>query len=104
MALFINDECISCGACISECPNTAIYDAGESWTMADGTALDDDTEHDALSDDHTFIVSDKCTECVGFYDEPQCVSVCPVDAIHPDPNHEESKEELLAKKQKLHGE
>jgi len=104
MALHITDDCISCGACVSECPNTAIFDAGESWTMADGTALSDDAEHDPISDDHTFIVADKCTECNGFYDEPQCVDVCPVDAIQPDPNHQETKEEMLAKKAKLHGE
>lgn len=41
---------------------------------------------------------DLCTECVGFYDEPQCVNVCPVEAIVPDPNRKESKEELLGKK------
>ena len=104
MALYINDECISCGACVSECPNTAIFDAGENWTMADGTSLDDNEEHDPISEDHTFIVAAKCTECNGFFDEPQCVDVCPTDAIHPDPNNEESKEELLAKKAKLHGE
>jgi ferredoxin len=47
------------------------------------------------------IVPDKCTECVGFHDEPQCAAVCPVDCCVPDPNHVESKEELLAKKEKL---
>lgn len=104
MALYINDDCISCGACNSECPNTAIYDAGENWNMADGTASGDSADHDPLNDDHTFIVAVKCTECTGFYDEPQCVDVCPTDAIHPDPNNEESKDNLLSKKVALHGE
>ena len=52
-----------------------------------------------------FIVNpDLCTECVGFFDEPQCVNVCPVDAIIPDVNHVESKDELLEKKKQIHGE
>lgn len=31
MALLITDECINCGACEPECPNTAIYEGGMSW-------------------------------------------------------------------------
>ena len=81
MALLITDECIACGACISECPNEAISE-GEPYV----------------------INPDLCTECVGFFDEPQCVEVCPVDCIIPDPDHQESKEELLEKKKKIHGE
>ena len=38
-----------------------------------------------------------CTECVGHYETSQCVEVCPVDYIPHDPNHEETKEELMAK-------
>ena len=81
MALLITDECIACGACITECPNEAISE-GEPYV----------------------INPDLCTECVGFYDEPQCQSVCPVDCIIADPDHQESKEELLAKKKRIHGE
>ena len=51
--------------------------------------------------DYFYIVPDKCTECVGFYDEPQCMAVCPVDCIIKDPSHIESRDELLAKKEKL---
>ena len=43
----------------------------------------------------------KCTECVGFFDEPQCVEVCPVDCIIPDPAHPETQDELLAKHERL---
>ncbi|NPA45983.1 MAG: ferredoxin, partial [Chlorobi bacterium] len=64
--------------------------------------IDDDTEHEPLSEDFYYIVPDKCTECKGFYDEPQCIAVCPVDSIIEDEEHEESEEELLAKKAKLH--
>ena len=46
--------------------------------------------------DHT-----KCTECVGHYDEPQCVEVCPVDCIPKDPNHEETEDELMMKYEAL---
>jgi ferredoxin len=49
-----------------------------------------------------YIVSDKCTECVGFHDEPQCAAVCPVDCCIDDENHRESKDELLAKKTFMH--
>ncbi len=102
MALFINEDCINCGACLAECPNTAIYEPGEEWNMADGTCLDDDAAQDPISDEFYYIVPSKCTECVGFFDEPQCVAVCPVDAIDKDPNHEESPEELMEKYKKLH--
>ncbi|HHB77860.1 MAG TPA: 4Fe-4S dicluster domain-containing protein [Saprospiraceae bacterium] len=104
MAIKITDDCINCDACISECPNNAIYEPDEEWSMADGTALDDDTKHEPLSDEFYYIVADKCTECKGFHDEPQCAAVCPVDCCVPDENHVETEEELLAKKAKLHGE
>ena len=81
MALLINDECISCGACEPECPNEAI------------TEGDDIYEIDA----------DLCSECVGAHDEPQCVESCPVDdCIVKDPDHVESAEDLQAKYDKIH--
>jgi ferredoxin len=49
-----------------------------------------------------YIVSDKCTECVGFHDEPQCAAVCPVDCCVDDPDHEETETELRAKKDFMH--
>jgi ferredoxin len=81
MALKINEDCISCAACEPECPNQAIS-AG----------------------DPVFVIDpEKCTECVGAFDEPQCVKVCPVDnCIIPDPDHAESKDELTAKYSRLH--
>jgi len=44
---------------------------------------------------------ESCTECVGWYEEPQCVEVCPVDCIPKDPEHVETNEELLEKKEVL---
>jgi len=82
MALMITDECINCDVCEPECPNDAISPGDEIYV----------------------IDPEKCTECVGFYDEPQCVEVCPVDCIPLDPEHEETQEELLAKHARLHGE
>ena len=82
MALMINDECAVCGACLDECPNEAISE-GDSFYVID---------------------PDKCTECVGFFNEPQCVDVCPVDAIVPNPDYVETKEDLLEKKKRIHGE
>ena len=103
MAIIITDDCINCGACEPECPNNAIYEPGAEWRWSNGTNLDDDTEHEPISDEFYYIVPEKCTECKGFHDEPQCASVCPVDCCVPDENHVESEEELLAKKDKMHG-
>ncbi len=94
MAVKITDDCIACAACEAECPNTAIYAAGEPYDY-------DGKEFEALSDEFTYVVAEKCTECVGFYDEPQCMAACPTEAIIKDPDHEETEEELLAKKEKL---
>lgn len=49
-----------------------------------------------------YIVPDKCTECTGFHDEPQCAAVCPVDCCVDDPDHRETKEQLMAKKEFMH--
>lgn len=81
MALYITDDCINCDVCEPECPNNAIS-AG----------------------DEIYVIDPKlCTECVGHFDEPQCQQVCPVDCIPKDPQHEESKEALLAKYHHLTG-
>lgn len=110
----ITDECINCGACEPECPNNAIYEGGIQWAISDGTGvsgtykLEDGSEVDAeaeqapISEDLYYIVPDKCTECVGFHEEPQCAAVCPVDCCVPDPEHVENEEKLLARKERLH--
>jgi ferredoxin len=114
MAIKITEECINCGACEPECPNNAIYEGGAEWRFADGTAIkgefvsksgissDAETPHEPKSMDVYYIVTDKCTECVGFHDEPQCAAVCPVDCCVDDEDARETKEELLAKKASLH--
>lgn len=79
MALLINEDCINCGVCEPECPNNAI----------------------AQGDEIFVIDPNRCTECVGHYDESQCVDVCPVDCIVPDPNHAETREQLEEKYQRL---
>ena len=114
MAIMITDECINCGACEPECPNNAIYEGGVEWRLADGTSLhgaqttpmgnsyDADAAQKPVAMDVYFIVTDKCTECQGFHDEPQCAAVCPVDCCVDDPDHRETKEQLLAKKAFMH--
>jgi len=112
MAIKITDACINCGACEPECPNNAIYEGGASWTWGEGTALTQVVENGitidagmpqtARSDEFYYIVTEKCTECVGFYNTPQCAAVCPVDCCIPDMQHQESPEELLIKKNRLH--
>lgn len=115
MAIKITEDCINCDACLPECPNNAIYEPGASWRYADGTALQGniatpdgrqvqaEAGHAPLSKDFYFIIPDKCTECVGFHEEPQCASVCPVDCCVPDERHVEPEEALYAKKEWLHG-
>ncbi len=56
-----------------------------------------------FSNDYFYIVPDKCTECVGFHDEPQCAAVCPVDCCVPDPQRVEDKDALMKKKEYLDG-
>lgn len=114
MAIKITEECINCGACEPECPNNAIYEGGEEWRFADGTGLkggvtsksgisaDADDAQEPVSFDLYYIVTDKCTECKGFHDEPQCAEVCPVDCCVPDEDNVETEEELLQKKDFLH--
>lgn len=110
----ITDECINCGACEPECPNNAIYEGGVEWAIADGTSItgaytlndgrvvDASDQQNPVSDDYYYITPDKCTECVGFHEEPQCAAVCPVDCCIPDPDHVEDNEVLLARKGRLH--
>jgi ferredoxin len=95
MATVITEECINCGACEPECPNTAIYVGGAQWEL--GGAM-----HDALSTDLYYIVPEKCTECVGHFEKEQCAAVCPVDCCIPDPNHVETEEVLFERAKKLH--
>jgi len=81
MAMKIIEECINCGACEPECPNEAI----------------------AQGDPIYVIDAEKCTECVGHYDNPKCVEVCPVDGcIIKDPAHVETHEQLEAKYARMH--
>jgi ferredoxin len=75
MALLITDECINCDVCAPECPNEAIFQGEEIYEIDPSL----------------------CTECVGHFDESQCVAVCPVDCIVLDPAHPESREQLYAK-------
>ena len=75
MALIITDECNNCDVCEPECPNNAISQGAEIYVIDPA----------------------KCTECVGHFDQPQCVEVCPVDCIPVDPDHVETGEQLLRK-------
>ncbi|MBU2834148.1 MULTISPECIES: YfhL family 4Fe-4S dicluster ferredoxin [Acidithiobacillus] len=81
MSLFINDQCINCDVCEPECPNNAISMGPQIYV----------------------IDPDLCTECVGHYDTPQCMEVCPVDCILSNPDHAESPEALKQKFLRLTG-
>jgi len=80
MAYKITEDCISCGACEPECQNQAIKE-GETIYIID---------------------PERCTECVGNFESPKCVEVCPVDSCVPDPAHKETREQLLERWKKLH--
>ena len=75
MSLMITDECINCDVCEPVCPNDAIYQGQEIYE----------------------IDSNLCTECVGHFDTPQCVDICPIDCIPLNPDVKETKEQLLEK-------
>lgn len=79
MALLITADCINCTVCEPECPNNAISE-GDGIYLIDG---------------------DKCTECVGHYEESQCIDVCPVDCIIVDAARNESREQLQEKYERL---
>jgi len=79
MALYITDQCVNCDVCDPVCPNQAISFGPKIYTIA----------------------AEKCTECVGHFDEPQCVEVCPVECILLDPEVPETREELAAKAKRL---
>ena len=81
MALLITDECINCDVCEPECPNQAISQGPEIYEIDPA----------------------RCTECVGHFDTPQCVEVCPVDCILLDPAVVETRDALLEKAQRLQG-
>ena len=114
MAIIITDECINCGACEAECPNTAIYEGQEKWNYSKGTSLkgdvvlpngdkiNSDTINNPISDEFFFIVPNKCTECKGFHEEPQCAAVCPVDCCVPDEDNVETEKDLLSKQKFMH--
>ena len=95
MSTTITEECINCGACEPECPNTAIYEGGTPWS-------NDGQTHPALAEDIYYIVPGKCTECVGFFDQEQCAAVCPVDCCVPNPEDPETEEQLLVKARAIH--
>jgi ferredoxin len=97
MATIITSECINCGACETECPNTAIYQAGAQWEL-------DGQMHPSLSNDIFYIVREKCSECVGFFDHEACAAVCPVDCCVPDPDVPETEAALVERARKLHPE
>ena len=79
MSLYITDECINCDVCEEVCPNKAISFGGEIF----------------------IIDKDLCTECVGHYEQPACVEICPIDCIKKDPKHPETKDQLHQKFLKL---
>lgn len=75
MVMMITDECINCDVCEPACPNDAISQGVEIYE----------------------IDPNLCTECVGHFDKPQCVEVCPIDCIPLNPDIKETKDELMQK-------
>ena len=75
MALRITQQCINCDMCLPECPNDAIFEGAKVYE----------------------IEATRCTECVGFYEQPTCMAVCQIDCIEPHPEHSETQEQLMQK-------
>lgn len=82
MAMKITEDCVHCGACVTECPNEAI-------------SADDSLGRHVID-------PEKCTECVGFYDTIKCQEVCPSESCVPDPDRQETEAVLIARARKLH--
>jgi ferredoxin len=80
MATQITEDCINCGACEDECPNSAI----------------------SMGEEIFVIDPQLCTECVGFSGEQMCALACPPDVCVQDPDRIESEEALFARAKKLH--
>ncbi|NLH80927.1 MAG: 4Fe-4S binding protein [Phyllobacteriaceae bacterium] len=57
----VTETCTVCGSCESECPNKAISHKGRIYS----------------------IDPEKCKECEGDYDAPQCGEVCPSGSCIP---------------------
>jgi ferredoxin len=95
MATVITEECINCGACEPECPNTAIFQGGVEFDL-------NGAKQGALNEEIFFIVPEKCTECVGFFDYEACAAVCPVDCCVPDPDRPETEDVLMVRAKELH--
>ncbi|GBL40133.1 ferredoxin-like protein in nif region [Nitrospirota bacterium] len=94
MALLITDECISCGACLPECPNEGDFRNSQA-TRKRRAIMSATARESAIV---LIITHDRCTECVGHFDEPQCAAVCPVDnCCIADPLYPETTEALLEK-------
>jgi ferredoxin len=79
MSLKILDTCVNCDVCVPACPNQAI----------------------SLGEDYYVIDPALCTECVGHHDEPQCMTVCPVECILVDGAAPETREQLELKYRQL---
>jgi ferredoxin len=60
MPAVIEVSCINCDMCVPECPNNAI----------------------SMGSKHYEVDPTLCTECVGYYDKPTCIAVCPIDCIY----------------------
>lgn len=75
MALKITEECINCDVCEPVCPNQAIYMGEQIYE----------------------INPNLCTECVGHFEIPQCVDICPIDCIPKDKNYVETNDQLYQK-------
>jgi ferredoxin len=82
MAIKITEECINCGACEPECPNNAIYEGGVEWAVSDGTTV---------------------KGMFTLMDGTQVDADCPVDCCVPDEMYVETVDQLMAKKDKMHG-
>ena len=81
MAKRITELCINCAPCEQICPNDAIVPGNGQYV----------------------IDPERCTECVGHYDEPRCVELCPAECVEPHPGYVETREQLWAKFERLQG-
>ena len=75
----MTQDCCKCGACGTQCPSEAISKGKIGYV----------------------IDANRCTGCVGFFAEPQCVVVCPLGCLIPDPHRVSLRDVATAIKKAL---
>lgn len=92
MSLRITHDCINCGACEIECPQSAVS-PGKSVSKQHGQLFKIDLfgDDDFVSSLHYYINPFKCNNCEGYFSTPRCIEVCPLPCCLTESEYAESE-------------